>query len=104
MLFRSTSLLGENGFKQLALLNHKKACDLADRLAKVSGVKVVNKSFFNEFTIELSKDAAEVNKKLLAKNVIGGFAQGNQMVVAVSELTSASDIEIFASTLEEILK
>ena len=97
------SLLGENGFKKLALINHKKACDLADRLAKVKGIKVLNKSFFNEFTIELSKNAAEVNKKLLAKNIIGGFADNNKMVVAVSELTSPSDIEIFANELEKIL-
>jgi glycine dehydrogenase subunit 1 len=98
------SLLGEIGFKKLALINHKKACDLADSLARVKGMKVLNKNFFNEFTIELSKDAAEVNKKLLEKNIIGGFAQGNQMVVAVSELTSDSDIKIFAKTLGEILK
>lgn len=97
------SLLGEIGFKKLALINHKKACDLADRLAQVKGVKVLNKNFFNEFTIELTKDAAEVNKKLLAKNVIGGFAMENKMTVAVSELTSAGDIEIFASELEKIL-
>jgi glycine dehydrogenase subunit 1 len=98
------SLLGENGFKKLALINHKKACDLSDRLSKVKGVKVLNENFFNEFTIELNKDAAEVNKKLLAKNIIGGFAFGKKMVVAVSELTSESDIEFFASSLEEILK
>jgi glycine dehydrogenase subunit 1 len=97
------SLLGEIGFKKLALINHKKACELADRLAKVKGVKVLNKSFFNEFTIELNKDAAEVNKKLLAKNIIGGFARKNKMTVAVSELTSADDMEIFANELEKIL-
>ena len=98
-----TSLLGEIGFKKLALINHKRACDLADRLAKVKGVKVLNQNFFNEFTIEMSKDAAEVNKKLLAKNVIGGFAQGNKMIVAVSELTTAQDIETLANELEKIL-
>ncbi len=97
------SLLGENGFKKLALINHKKACDAADRLAKVSGVKVLNKSFFNEFTIELSKDANEVNKKLLSKNIIGGFAIGNKMIIAVNELTSTLDIESFANELEKIL-
>ncbi len=98
-----TSLLGEIGFKKLALINHKKACDAADRLTKVKGVKLLNQSFFNEFTIELSKDAAEVNKKLLAKNIIGGFAQGNKMIIAVSELTSAQDIESLAGELEKIL-
>jgi glycine dehydrogenase subunit 1 len=98
-----SSLLGEIGFKQLALINHKKACDLADALAKVKGVKVVNQSFFNEFTIELSKDAKEVNKKLLEQNIIGGFASGNKMIVAVSELTSDADIKAFAGALEKIL-
>ncbi|MBM5782690.1 MAG: aminomethyl-transferring glycine dehydrogenase subunit GcvPA [Pelagibacterales bacterium] len=98
-----TSLLGEIGFKKLALINHKKACDLADALSSVKGVKILNKSFFNEFTIELSKDAAEVNKKLLAKNIIGGFAQGNKMILAVSELTSENDIKTFAQELEKIL-
>jgi glycine dehydrogenase subunit 1 len=98
-----TSLLGEIGLKKLALINHKKACDLSDRLSQVKGVRVLNNSFFNEFTIELSRDAAEVNKKLLAKNIIGGFAQENKMIVAVSELTSEQDIELFASELEKIL-
>ncbi len=97
------SLLGEIGFKKLALINHKKACDLADRLAMVKGVKIVNRSFFNEFTIELTKDAAEVNKKLLEKSIIAGFADGKKMIVAVSELTSAQDIENLANALEKIL-
>lgn len=97
------SLLGEIGFKQLALINHKKACDLADILAKVKGVKVLNKSFFNEFTVELTKDAAEVNKKLLAHNIIGGFAEKNKMIFAVSELTTDADMKALASELEKIL-
>ncbi len=97
------SLLGENGFKKLALINHKKACDFAEILAKVAGVKIISESFFNEFTIEFTKDAAEVNKKLLEKNIIGGFSDGKKMVVAVSELTSAQDMKLFALALEKIL-
>ena len=98
-------LLGENGFKHLALINHKKACDLADKLAKIKGVRVLNESFFNEFTIELSQDSSLVNKKLLEKNIIGGLAlENNQLLVAVTELTSAEDVEIFAKELAEILK
>ncbi len=99
-----TSLLGEIGFKKLALINHKKACDFAEILAKIGGVKILNESFFNEFTIEINKDAAEVNKKLLEKNIIGGFADGKKMVLAVSELTSEADMKLFASELEKILK
>ncbi len=97
------SLLGEIGMKKLALINHKKACDFADKLAKIDGVKVLNDSFFNEFTIELTKDADEVNKKLLAKNIIGGLADGKKMILAVSELTSDADIEQFIKELQNIL-
>ena len=99
-----SSLLGEIGFKKLALLNHKKACDFADKISKINGVRVLNDSFFNEFTIELTKDAKEVNKKLLEKNIIGGFAIDNKMVVAVSELTSETDVDAFVNELGEILK
>jgi glycine dehydrogenase subunit 1 len=76
----------------LALLNHKKACDLAEKLSAVKGVKVLNENFFNEFTIELSQDSFAVNKKLLAKNIIGGLAlEGNKLLVAATELTSEND-------------
>ncbi len=98
-------LLGEIGFKQLALINHKKACDLAEKLSLVKGVKVLNESFFNEFMIELNQDASVVNKKLLAKNIIGGLAvEDNKLLVAATELTSTNDMDILAKELAEILK
>ena len=98
-------LLGEIGFKQLALINHKKACDLAEKLSAVKGIKVLNDSFFNEFTIELNQDSFVVNKKLLAKNIIGGLAlEGNKLLVATTELTSENDMDILTKELEEILR
>lgn len=98
------SLLGENGFKKLALINHERACLLADELSQIKGVKLLNKSFFNEFTIELNKDAKEVNKKLLEKNIIGGLVvENNKMVLAATELTSKDDIKNLAKALREIL-
>lgn len=98
-----SSLLGEIGFKKLALINHKKACDFAEILSKVKGVKILNDSFFNEFTIEITKDAKEVNKKLLEKNIISGYAIGNKIILAVNELTSEEDMKIFANELEKSL-
>ncbi len=44
-------LLGEAGFTRLARLNHANAIKLADALAGVAGVEVLNKTFFNEMTI-----------------------------------------------------
>ena len=98
------SLLGENGFKQLALINHKNASDLADALAKVKNIKVENETFFNEFTISLNKDAKLVNQKLLENNIIGGYAlDGNRMLITATELTSDSDIKELVQALNKIL-
>lgn len=47
------ALLGEEGMKRLAALNHEAAVKLADRLAKVPGVELVTPHFFNEFTLRL---------------------------------------------------
>src|SRR5207248_6709764 len=52
------SLLGEAGLRRLARLNHAHAVDLADKLAAVPGVAVLNGHFFNEFTIRVPGNAA----------------------------------------------
>ena len=98
-----TSLLGEIGYKKLALINHKKACDAYEILSKIKGVKILNENFFNEFTIEFSKNAHEINQKLLAKNIIGGYCVDNKMILAFTELTSEEDIQNLAKNLSEIL-
>lgn len=99
-----TSLLGEIGFKKLALINHHRACFAFDQLSKIKGLKMLNENFFNEFTIEFSKySAKEVNQKLLAKNIIGGFCVDNKMILAFSELTTEDEIKILAKELSEIL-
>jgi glycine dehydrogenase subunit 1 len=99
-----TSLLGEIGFKKLAMLNHQIAVFAHDALSKIKGLKVLNENFFNEFTIEFSKhNAKEINKKLLEKNIIGGFCVDNKMILAFTETTSEDDIKILAKELGEIL-
>jgi len=54
------TLLGEAGLSRLARINHANAVKLADQLAAVKGVEVLNKAFFNEFTVKLAKPAAEL--------------------------------------------
>src|SRR5437868_2679144 len=66
------ALLGEAGFTRLAALNHARAVQLADRLAKVKGVTVLNESFFNEMTLRLAKPAAPIVEKLAAAGILGG--------------------------------
>ena len=107
------TLLGERGLRELAALNHGLACEAADRLAKVPGVRLLNDIFFNEFTLILEKDARDVARTLADRGVLGGVSLGrlfpdapelaNGLVVAVTETTTAEDVEALATALEEVL-
>lgn len=92
------ALLGEDGFKTLARLNHERACDLADALEK-AGLKVENKSFFNEFTVVV-KNAAAKAQQLADKGIIAGYPDGDKLVVAATELTTDEDIAALAEALK----
>jgi glycine dehydrogenase subunit 1 len=107
------TLLGEKGLRRLAAENHRLACLAADRLARVPGARVLNDTFFNEFTVLLSQDAREVVRTLTEKNILAGVSLGRLypaaealhegLVVTVTETTSEDDIETLASALEEVL-
>ncbi len=96
------ALLGEDGFRRLARLNHESACRLADALAKVKGVKVVNSAFFNEFVVELPKSAKGVVDTLAKRGIIAGLAlDGNRLLVAATEMTTEADIGRLTKALSE---
>jgi glycine dehydrogenase subunit 1 len=106
------SLLGETGLRRLAKVNHANAVALADRLADVKGVKVLNETFFNEFTIRTPRPAAATIEALAAKNIVGGVPVSRLLpqaglddliVVASTELNSEDDRAAYASALAEIL-
>lgn len=107
------SLLGGAGLAKMARLSHSRARQTAERLAKVPGVSVVNRSYFNEFAVKLPGDARDVVRRLADKGVLGGVSLGRLypneaglsqgMLVATSECTTAEDIEALATTLEEVL-
>ena len=103
------SLLGEDGFKQLATLNHERACQLADALEAVKGVKVVNDNFFNEFTVETTMNAEELIQNLADKNIIAGYpltkhGKENSFLVTATEITTQSGIDALAEAIAEELK
>ena len=66
------ALLGEKGFKQLAALNHQMTCILADRLQQLDGIKVLNKTFFNELTIRVNGNVDSIVNKLAGQNILAG--------------------------------
>lgn len=108
------TLLGENGLRRLAELNHAGACDLADRLSAIRGVEILTPAFFNEFTVRLPADAAAIVDKLVDKGILAGVAAsrlepgrddlGKFLIVACTETTTDSDRAAFATALEEVLQ
>ncbi|MGH1404902.1 MAG: aminomethyl-transferring glycine dehydrogenase subunit GcvPA [Alphaproteobacteria bacterium] len=97
-------LLGEDGFKGLARLNHEAAIRLSDALSEIDGVSVENDAFFNEFVVELPKQASVVVEDLATCGIIGGYAlEGNKMLVCATEMTTDAHVEDFVQTLAEIL-
>ncbi len=106
------TLLGEAGLSRLAELNHANAVKLADMLAGVKGVKLLNDSFFNEFTLKLSKPAAEVVEALAEKGVLGGVPVSrllpgagldDLLIVANTEINTDEDRAAFVAALAEVL-
>ncbi|NDE90298.1 MAG: aminomethyl-transferring glycine dehydrogenase subunit GcvPA [Alphaproteobacteria bacterium] len=104
------TLLGQEGLKKLARLNHTLAVQAVDRLAKISGVTILNKGFFNEFALELSKPAAAIVERLAAQRILAGVPASrldaapelrNILLVAVTETTTAEHIETLALALEK---
>ena len=97
------ALLGEDGIKTLARLNHERACDLADALGK-AGFAVENKSFFNEFTIALpkGKDAQTIVENLAAQGIIAGYPVDNRLIIAATEMTTDADIAAFVESLKGV--
>ncbi len=70
------TLLGEKGLTGLAKLNHARACEAAERLSAIPGVRLVNDSFFNEFTLELPVEARPAVHAMVEKGVLGGVSLG----------------------------
>ncbi len=97
---------------RLARLNHARAVSLADRLEKVKGVSLATESFFNEFTLRLSKPAASVVDALAEKGIIAGVPASRLMphekvrdllIVCATETNTDEDHEAFVRALTEEL-
>ncbi len=107
------SLLGEAGFTALARLNHARAVQTAERLGSVPGVTVLNGSFFNEFTVRLTRNAAAVADDLASRRILGGVPVSrlipdrgdlsSLLLIAATELTTDDDIDALANGIQEAL-
>jgi glycine dehydrogenase subunit 1 len=106
------TLLGEAGLKRLARLNHEKAIALAEALAKIPGIEVLTKSFFNEIALKLSRPAQEVVDVLAEQGVIAGVAMSrlnpnagmdDVLIACATEINTDADIGAYAKALKAVL-
>ncbi|WP_276199788.1 aminomethyl-transferring glycine dehydrogenase subunit GcvPA [Chelatococcus sp. XZ-Ab1] len=106
------SLLGEAGLARLARVNHANAVKLAEALAAVPGVKVLNETFFNEFTLRLPKPAAAVVEAMADHHVLAGVpvprllpgaGLDDLLLVASTEVNTDADRAAFVAALTEVL-
>lgn len=105
--------LGKHGLRQIAELNYHKAHYAAQVIDALPGFSVVQeKPFFNEFSVRCPAPVADVNAFLAsgkaAPAMIGGYDLGrdyatlsNQMLVAVTEMNSRSEIDDLSTALAE---
>ncbi len=115
------TLLGEAGLRRLAMLNHERAVEAAERLAQIPGVSLETPTFFNEFTLKLPQSAAETVSKLVEKGVIAGVPASRLygasaghaglsavdisrlLIIAVTEMNTETDIAALEAGLQEAL-
>src|SRR4051795_9021795 len=107
------TLLGEAGLKRLARINHANAVKLADALAGVPGVEVLNETFFNEFTARLPRPAAEVVERLAERGVLAGVPVSrllpgagleDLLLVASTEVNTDADRGALVEALEQAIR
>ena len=108
------SLLGEKGLRRLAEINHARAVAVAERLAAIPGVELVNDALFNEFTLKLPVEARPAVHALVERGILGGVSLGrlypgeaalaNGLVVAVTETVTDQDIDAFEAGLKEVVQ
>lgn len=114
------AMLGDGGVRELATQCYHKAHYLASEIAKLPGYAVLNAdgstqngsgpatTFFNEFVIKTPIAPAEINTRLLAAGVIGGYDLGRDypnlighMLVCVTEMLDRAMLDRFVQVLAE---
>jgi glycine dehydrogenase subunit 1 len=105
------AFLGERGIRAVAEVSTRMAHHAERRLLALPGLRrVFAAPYFQEFVLELPRDAEEVYRELLARGVRGGLPLGRyfperrrQMLFAATELTTRDDVEALCQALGKVL-
>ncbi len=102
------TLMGKNGMREIAISNAKKASYACEKF-KERGFAIENPGpIFNEFVVNIEKDAEDVLKNLYKRGFLGGVPLGkyfpdmkNCVLIAVTEVRSLREIEEFIGEFEK---
>jgi glycine dehydrogenase subunit 1 len=105
------SLLGKEGFCEVARTCTAKAAYARRRLLAIAGVKALFPGpVFNEFALALPMDAGEVVNRLIEKGFAAGFplsryykGMENSILICVTEKRTKQQIGMLAEALESVL-
>ena len=103
--------VGPQGLKEVASQGAQKAHYLAGKLAAIKGVRLsYSGAWFNEFTLDLGRDAGPALKALQAKGILGGVPlaryfpeRKREILVAVTEVKKLAQLDKYAAALKEVL-
>jgi len=107
------STVGKKGLEELSAQNMQKAHHLAEKLQKEAGLELLsNQPFFNEFTLKLPSEAAEVADKMEKEGIFAGVVLNkldpsypkDLLTVAVTEKRTAEEMEKYVRSIKGALK
>ena len=112
--------MGKQGMRQVAELCYHKAHYAASRIQELPGFSLpMPGTFFQEFVVQCPQPPAEINRRLLQRNILGGLdigdppyspplvrrdgeGGGNYMLLCVTEMNTKEDIDALVSALGEL--
>jgi glycine dehydrogenase subunit 1 len=102
--------LGKQGLREVAELSLQKAHYAAGEIGALPGFALASTApFFKEFVVTCPRPAAEINRALLQRGIVGGYDLGRYhpdladcLLLCCTELTTRADVDRLVSALKEI--
>ena len=96
--------MGKSGLRQVAELCYQKSQYAASQIAALPGYSIANSGpFFREFVALCPQPPAEINRRLMEQNILGGLDVSdrypNGMLLCVTEMSTRGEIEQLAAAL-----
>ncbi len=102
--------MGKGGLRRAAELCYHRAHYAAEGIAGLQGYELLFEApFFKEFAVRLPAPAAEINRRLFDRQIVGGYdlardypELGHAMLLCVTEMNPKEEIDALTQALREI--